>query len=108
MARAGKGDIAQAIDNQHHDDCHLVYDNDLGDPIADGFYFTIGYPKYEEYHRVKYTPEAIEACVNWSNLYINDRNHPDKDIDVVINVFDNCLFKLFIAVINFSIIYFLL
>lgn len=22
---------------------HLVYDNDLGDPIADGFYFTIGY-----------------------------------------------------------------
>ena len=22
----------------------LVYDNDLGDPIADGFYFTIGYP----------------------------------------------------------------
>lgn len=23
---------------------HLVYDNDLGDPVADGFYFTIGYP----------------------------------------------------------------
>lgn len=23
---------------------HLVYDNDLGNPIADGFYFTIGYP----------------------------------------------------------------
>ena len=23
---------------------HLVYDNDLGDPIADGFYFTNGYP----------------------------------------------------------------
>ena len=22
----------------------LVYDNDLGEPIADGFYFTIGYP----------------------------------------------------------------
>lgn len=22
---------------------HLVYDNDLGDPVADGFYFTIGY-----------------------------------------------------------------
>lgn len=40
-------------------------------------------PKYEEYHRVKYTPEAIEACVNWSNLYINDRNHPDKDIDII-------------------------
>lgn len=23
---------------------HLVYDNDLGAPVADGFYFTIGYP----------------------------------------------------------------
>ncbi|MFV0545971.1 MAG: aminotransferase class I/II-fold pyridoxal phosphate-dependent enzyme [Bacteroides sp.] len=23
---------------------YLVYDNDLGEPIADGFYFTIGYP----------------------------------------------------------------
>lgn len=23
---------------------HLVYDNDLGNPVADGFYFTIGYP----------------------------------------------------------------
>ena len=23
---------------------YLVYDNDLGDPVADGFYFTIGYP----------------------------------------------------------------
>ena len=23
---------------------HLVYDNDLGEPVADGFYFTIGYP----------------------------------------------------------------
>ena len=23
---------------------HLVYDNALGNPVADGFYFTIGYP----------------------------------------------------------------
>lgn len=23
---------------------HLIYDTDLGDPVADGFYFTIGYP----------------------------------------------------------------
>lgn len=23
---------------------HLVYDNDMGEPVADGFYFTIGYP----------------------------------------------------------------
>ena len=40
-------------------------------------------PKFEEYHKVKYTPEALEACVNWSSLYINDRNHPDKDIDII-------------------------
>ncbi|MCX6552253.1 MAG: pyridoxal phosphate-dependent aminotransferase [Acidobacteria bacterium] len=26
---------------------HLVYDNDLGEPLADGFYFTIAYPGYE-------------------------------------------------------------
>jgi aspartate/methionine/tyrosine aminotransferase len=25
----------------------LVYDNDLGQPLADGFYFTIAYPKYD-------------------------------------------------------------
>lgn len=40
-------------------------------------------PNYEEYHRVKYTPEVIEACVTWSNLYINDRNLPDKCVDVL-------------------------
>ncbi|WP_321331382.1 pyridoxal phosphate-dependent aminotransferase [uncultured Bacteroides sp.] len=27
-----------------HRGFHLVYDNDLGNPLADGFYFTIGYP----------------------------------------------------------------
>lgn len=27
-----------------HHGFHLVYDNDLGEPVADGFYFTIGYP----------------------------------------------------------------
>lgn len=26
----------------------LVYDNDLGEPIADGFYFTIGHPAYDD------------------------------------------------------------
>ena len=32
---------------------HLVYDNDLGDPIADGFYFTIGYPGMSSAELVK-------------------------------------------------------
>jgi aspartate/methionine/tyrosine aminotransferase len=26
---------------------YLVYDNDLGEPLSDGFYFTIAYPKYD-------------------------------------------------------------
>ena len=25
----------------------LVYDNDMGEPLADGFYFTIAYPGYD-------------------------------------------------------------
>lgn len=40
-------------------------------------------PKFEEFHRVRYTPEIIEECVKWSNVYINDRNFPDKAIDVL-------------------------
>jgi aspartate/methionine/tyrosine aminotransferase len=26
---------------------HLVYDNDLGEPLADGFYFTVAHPRFE-------------------------------------------------------------
>lgn len=37
--------------------------------------------KFEEFHKVKYTPEVIRACVEWSGVYINDRNFPDKAID---------------------------
>lgn len=39
--------------------------------------------KYEEYHRVKYTDEAIDECVNLSERYITDRFLPDKAIDVM-------------------------
>jgi aspartate/methionine/tyrosine aminotransferase len=28
-------------------DFYLVYDNDLGEPLADGFYFTVAYPKFD-------------------------------------------------------------
>jgi len=38
---------------------------------------------YEKYHKVKYTNEAIEACVNLSDRYINDRFLPDKAIDTM-------------------------
>ncbi len=40
-------------------------------------------PKYEDYHHVKYTDEAIEAAANMSNRYIQDRFLPDKAIDLL-------------------------
>lgn len=40
-------------------------------------------PKYEAYHHVKYTPEAIAAAVNLSSRYIQDRFLPDKAIDLL-------------------------
>ncbi len=39
--------------------------------------------KYEEYHSVDYSPEAIIACVKLSTRYITDRFLPDKAIDVM-------------------------
>lgn len=39
--------------------------------------------KYEEHHRVNYTPEALSACVKLSDRYISDRFLPDKAIDVL-------------------------
>jgi ATP-dependent Clp protease ATP-binding subunit ClpC len=40
-------------------------------------------PKYEEFHNVNYSDEAIEACVKLSDRYITDRFLPDKAIDVL-------------------------
>ncbi len=39
--------------------------------------------KYEEHHHVKILPEAIHAAVTLSARYINDRNLPDKAIDLI-------------------------
>jgi ATP-dependent Clp protease ATP-binding subunit ClpC len=39
--------------------------------------------KYEEFHKVNYTDEAIKACVQLSNRYITDRHLPDKAIDIM-------------------------
>ncbi|MGW9607581.1 AAA family ATPase, partial [Heyndrickxia sporothermodurans] len=39
--------------------------------------------KYENYHQVKYSDEAINACVNLSHRYIQDRYLPDKAIDLM-------------------------
>ena len=39
--------------------------------------------KYEEHHKVTILPEALEAAVKLSGRYINDRNLPDKAIDLI-------------------------
>ncbi len=39
--------------------------------------------RYEEHHRVTYTPEAIRAAAELSAKHINDRFLPDKAIDVI-------------------------
>lgn len=39
--------------------------------------------KYEEHHQVFISQEAIEAAVRLSSRYINDRNLPDKAIDLI-------------------------
>ena len=39
--------------------------------------------RYESFHRVIITDEAIEAAVKFSDRYINDRYLPDKAIDLV-------------------------
>src|SRR5579862_4986633 len=40
-------------------------------------------PYFEEFHKVRYTAEAITASVELAAKYINDRKLPDKAIDVI-------------------------
>ena len=40
-------------------------------------------PYYEEHHKTRYLPAAIEAAVELSVRYIHDRKLPDKAIDVI-------------------------
>ena len=40
-------------------------------------------PRYEEHHQVHVSREAMEEAVRLSQRYINDRNLPDKAIDVI-------------------------
>jgi ATP-dependent Clp protease ATP-binding subunit ClpA len=40
-------------------------------------------PYFEDYHRVRYTSDAIKSAVELSARYINDRKLPDKAIDVI-------------------------
>ena len=39
--------------------------------------------KYEDHHSVRYTDEAIQACVKLTERYISERKFPDKAIDAL-------------------------
>jgi len=39
--------------------------------------------RYEDHHKVTYTHEALESCVNLADRYITDREFPDKAIDIM-------------------------
>ncbi len=58
---------------------------DVNEPTEDEAYqILLGLrDKYEEYHRVKFTDDALRQAVHLSALYINDRHLPDKAIDVI-------------------------
>ncbi len=40
-------------------------------------------PRYEEHHQVEYSDGALRAAADLSARYVNDRNLPDKAIDVI-------------------------
>src|ERR1700744_1234848 len=40
-------------------------------------------PYFEEFHKIRYTGEAVKAAVELSARYIHDRKLPDKAIDVI-------------------------
>lgn len=40
-------------------------------------------PNYEDFHKVTYSDEAIEACVRLTDRYIADKSLPDKAIDAL-------------------------
>ena len=58
---------------------------DVNEPsIADAIEIMKGLkPYYEEFHKLRYTGEAIKAAVELSARYIHDRKLPDKAIDVI-------------------------
>jgi ATP-dependent Clp protease ATP-binding subunit ClpA len=39
--------------------------------------------RFEEHHKIKYSPRALRAAAELSDRYINDRHLPDKAVDVI-------------------------
>src|ERR1700753_1941647 len=58
---------------------------DVAEPtIADALAIMKGLkPYFEEFHKIRYTQEAVKAAVELSARYIHDRKLPDKAIDVI-------------------------
>jgi ATP-dependent Clp protease ATP-binding subunit ClpA len=58
---------------------------DVNEPsVADAVEILKGLkPYFEEFHKLKYTAEAIKGAVELSHRYIHDRKLPDKAIDVI-------------------------
>ena len=58
---------------------------DVNEPsLEDAFEIMKGLkPYFEEFHKVRYTNEAVKAAVELSARYIHDRKLPDKAIDVI-------------------------
>ncbi len=58
---------------------------DINEPtVADAIEILKGLkPYFEEYHKLKYTNDAIKAAVELAARYIHDRKLPDKAIDVI-------------------------
>ncbi len=58
---------------------------DVNEPsVADSIKILKGLkPYYEEFHKIRYTQDAIKAAVELSDRYMSDRKLPDKAIDVI-------------------------
>src|SRR5699024_11297463 len=58
---------------------------DVPEPsIADTVAILLGLkPRFEEHHQVRYTRPALEAAAELSARHINDRQLPDKAIDII-------------------------
>ncbi len=58
---------------------------DVAEPsVADSIKILMGIKSYfEDYHKIRYTADAVKAAVELSAKYINDRKLPDKAIDVI-------------------------
>ena len=58
---------------------------DIGEPSSDEVMQILQglQTRYEEYHKVRYSKEALQAAVDLSVRYMQDRHLPDKAIDII-------------------------